>query len=451
MAVDANVLINERIREELRHGRTPISAIEAGFTRAYGTIIDSQLTTFIAGLVMFWLGSGPIRGFAVTLTLGIMTTVYTAFTIARLLVVWWLGAQKKRARSRRRSPTSRRLLEDGQRPLMKFLFKGVDFFPHDTRWKIIERRYIFIGVSWALAMLAAVLLMTRGLNYGVDFKGGSLIEVQSKAGRHRHRRSAHKLDKLGIGDVQVQAVGTGNEALIRVAQQVPTRELTRRRSRRPPTTRSRARWARTSRCAASRWWGRPSPPSSSAPASSPSSPRMFGILLYVWFRFEWQFAVAAILALSHDVFITVGMFSLLWYEFDLSVVAAMLTLAGYSINDTVVVFDRIRENLRRYKRMPLIELLNLSINETLSRTVLTSVTTALAVLALYIFGTRGHPRLLVRHAVRHRHRHLLVDLRRRAASCCCSASSASGAARPPSRRPRRTPPARPRRENVASK
>jgi len=107
----------------------------------------------------------------------------------------------------------------------------------------------------------------------------------------------------------------------------------------------------------------------------------------VWFRFEWQFAVAAILALSHDVFITVGMFSLLWYEFDLSVVAAILTLAGYSINDTVVVFDRIRENLRRYKRMPLIELLNLSINETLSRTVLTSVTTALAVLALYIFGT----------------------------------------------------------------
>ena len=95
MAVDANVLINERIREELRNGRTPISAIETGFTRAYGTIIDSQLTTFIAGLVMFWLGSGPIRGFAVTLTLGIMTTVYTAFTIARLLVVWWLAAQKK--------------------------------------------------------------------------------------------------------------------------------------------------------------------------------------------------------------------------------------------------------------------------------------------------------------------------------------------------------------------
>ena len=114
---------------------------------------------------------------------------------------------------------------------------------------------------------------------------------------------------------------------------------------------------------------------------------LFGIFAYVWFRFEWQFAVAAIVALIHDVFITAGMFSALWIEFDLSVVAALLTLAGYSINDTVVVFDRIRENLRKYKKMPLIELMNLAINETLSRTVLTSVVTFLAVLALYLFGT----------------------------------------------------------------
>ena len=112
-----------------------------------------------------------------------------------------------------------------------------------------------------------------------------------------------------------------------------------------------------------------------------------GILLYIWFRFEWQFGVAAILALVHDIFITIGVFSLLGFEFGLTEVAALLTLAGYSINDTVVVFDRIRENLRRYKKMPLIELLNLSINETLSRTVLTASTTFLAVLALYVFGT----------------------------------------------------------------
>ncbi len=271
---------------------------------------------------------------------------------------------------------------------MKFLFKGVDFFPHDTRWKIIERRYIFIGLSWGLAMLAAVLLMTRGLNYGVDFKGGSLIEVQSKAGAIDIGDLRTKLDKLGIGDVQVQAVGLGNEALIRVAQQVPTKELNEEKAQAAANDKVKGALGENIEVRRIEVVG----PTVSAELKRTGViaviASMFGILLYVWFRFEWQFAVAAILALSHDVFITVGMFSLLWYEFDLAVVAAILTLAGYSINDTVVVFDRIRENLRRYKRMPMIELLNLSINETLSRTVLTSVTTALAVLALYIFGTQ---------------------------------------------------------------
>jgi preprotein translocase SecF subunit len=271
---------------------------------------------------------------------------------------------------------------------MKFLFKGVDFFPHDTRWKIIERRYIFIGLSWGLAMLAAVLLMTRGLNYGVDFKGGSLIEVQSKAGAIDIGDLRTKLDKLGIGDVQVQAVGLGNEALIRVAQQVPTKELNDEKAQAAANDKVKGALGENIEVRRIEVVG----PTVSAELKRTGViavvASMFGILLYVWFRFEWQFAVAAILALSHDVFITVGMFSLLWYEFDLAVVAAILTLAGYSINDTVVVFDRIRENLRRYKRMPMIELLNLSINETLSRTVLTSVTTALAVLALYIFGTQ---------------------------------------------------------------
>jgi preprotein translocase subunit SecF len=270
---------------------------------------------------------------------------------------------------------------------MRFLFKGVDFFPHDTRWKIIERRYIFIGLSWALAVLSAVLLLTRGLNYGVDFKGGSLIEVQAKSGGIDIGDLRGRLDKLGIGDVQVQAVGTGNEALIRVAQQVPTKDLNEEKVQAAANEKVKGALGENIDVRRIEVVG----PTVSAELKRTGVvaviASMFGILLYVWFRFEWQFAVAAILALSHDVFITVGMFSLLWYEFDLSVVAAILTLAGYSINDTVVVFDRIRENLRRYKRMPLIELLNLSINETLSRTVLTSVTTALAVLALYIFGT----------------------------------------------------------------
>jgi preprotein translocase subunit SecF len=261
------------------------------------------------------------------------------------------------------------------------MFKGIDFFPHGTKWDIVGRRFWFIGLSWVLAILSLVLLMTRGLNYGVDFNGGGLIEIQAKSGTIDIGPLRDKLSRLGIGDVQVQGVGNGSEALIRVAQQaddkaqkIATEKLTaalgdgitiRRTEVVGPAVS--AELKRTSIIAV--------------------IVSLLGIFVYVWVRFDLQFAFAAILALIHDVLITTGMFSLLWIEFDLSVVAALLTLAGYSINDTVVVFDRIRENLRKFKKMPLPDLLNLAINETLSRTVLTSAVTFLAVLALYVFGT----------------------------------------------------------------
>lgn len=266
------------------------------------------------------------------------------------------------------------------------IFKGVDFFPHGTRWKIIEKRMIFVGLSWALALLSAGLLMTRGLNFGVDFKGGSLIEVQTKSGDIDVSRLRGDLDRLGLGEVQVQGSGP-NGALIRVAQQRAPSEAEEAKAQEAANAKVRAALADDYEVRRTEVVG---------PAVSSELKQtgiiavivaILGTMAYLWFRFEWQFAIAAIVALVHDVFITVGMFSVLWYEFDLSVVAALLTLAGYSLNDTVVVFDRIRENLRKYKKMPLEDLLNLSINETLSRTVLTSLVTALSVLALYIFGT----------------------------------------------------------------
>ena len=266
------------------------------------------------------------------------------------------------------------------------IFKGVDFFPHGTKWKIIEKRMIFVGLSWALALLAAGLLMTRGLNFGVDFKGGSLIEVQTKAGDVDVSKLRLDLDKLGLGEVQVQGSGP-NGALIRVAQQRAPNEVEEAKAQEAANAKVKAALASDYEVRRTEVVG---------PAVSSELKQtgvyavivaILGTMAYLWFRFEWQFAVAAIVALVHDVFITVGMFSVLWYEFDLSVVAALLTLAGYSLNDTVVVFDRIRENLRKYKKMPLEDLLNLSINETLSRTVLTSLVTALSVLALYVFGT----------------------------------------------------------------
>ena len=266
------------------------------------------------------------------------------------------------------------------------MFKGVDFFPHGTNWKIIEKRVLFVGLSWGLAILAAILLMTRGLNYGVDFKGGSLIEVQAKSATLDVATLRDRLAQLGYGELQVQGSGA-NGALIRVGQQPGADEAAEAKAQEAANLKIKDALAATYDIRRTEVVG---------PAVSSELKQtgvyaviaaILGIMAYVWFRFEWQFAVAAIVALVHDVFITVGMFSVLWYEFDLSVVAALLTLAGYSINDTVVVFDRIRENLRKYKKMPLTDLLNLSINETLSRTVLTSVVTALAVLALYLFGT----------------------------------------------------------------
>ena len=143
---------------------------------------------------------------------------------------------------------------------------------------------------------------------------------------------------------------------------------------------------------------------------------MLAIIVYVWFRFEWQFAVGTVIALLHDVLVTVGLFSLLQLDFDLSIVAALLTILGYSVNDSVVVSDRIRENLRKFKRMELDELLNVSINETLSRTILTGVTAIVGILALFIFGGEVIRNFTLRHAVRHHDRHLLVDLHRRTAA-----------------------------------
>jgi preprotein translocase subunit SecF len=262
------------------------------------------------------------------------------------------------------------------------MFKGVDFFPHNTKLPVMELRRYCVTISWVAAMLALALIFTKGLNFGIDFKGGALFEVQSKSGDIDIASLRSKLSGLDLGDVQIQGLGGDQDALIRVEQQEGGETVQQEASEKVQKALGDNINIRRVEVV--------------GPAVSNElkqagiiavSLAIVGILLYIWFRFEWQFGVAAILALVHDILITIGVFSLLGFEFGLTEVAALLTLAGYSINDTVVVFDRIRENLRRFKKMPLIELLNVSINETLSRTVLTASTTFLAVLALYVFGT----------------------------------------------------------------
>jgi preprotein translocase subunit SecF/SecD/SecF fusion protein len=236
---------------------------------------------------------------------------------------------------------------------MRFLpnFKGFDFFPHDLRVPFMRYKGLAFWMSIAAMVLSLALFLTRGLNYGVDFKGGSMIEVQSTTGPADVASMRDKLGRLGLGGVQIQSFGSPTDVLIRV-------EVV------GPAVSSELRLTGFIAVTAG----------------------LMAIVAYVWFRFEWQFAVGAIVALTHDVLVTVGVFSILQLEFDLSIVAALLTILGYSVNDTVVVSDRVRENLRKFKRMELDELLNLSINETLSRTILTGITAVVVLISLYIFG-----------------------------------------------------------------
>ena len=260
-------------------------------------------------------------------------------------------------------------------------FKGFDFFPHDLRLPFMKYRDLAVAMSIVAMAISLGLFFVRGLNYGVDFKGGTMLEVQSKTGPADISAMRDKLHKLGLGGVQIQQFGASTDVLIRIEQQpggdgeqqVALKKAVDALG--PGFTQRRVEVV--------------------GPAVSGELRRtsliavlasLLAIVAYVWFRFEWQFAVGAIVALIHDVLLTVGVFSLFQFEFDLSIIAALLTILGYSVNDTVVVSDRIRENLRKFKRMDLNQLLDLSINETLSRTILTACTAIVVLLALYIFG-----------------------------------------------------------------
>lgn len=262
------------------------------------------------------------------------------------------------------------------------MFKGVDFWPHKTIFEIMKVRKGFVLASMLALAVAIGLLATKGLNFGIDFKGGSLFEIQSKAEKVDIAGLRERVGGLGLGDVQIQSFGAENEAMIRVEQQPGGEKAQQAAAEKVKGALGEGIIVRRVEVVGSAVSGELKEAGIYACLAA-----ILGILIYIWFRFEWQFGVAAILALVHDLLITLGVFSILGLKFGLTEVAALLTLAGYSINDTVVVFDRIRENLRRYKKMPLEELMNLSINQTLSRTILTGVTTALAIFALFIFGT----------------------------------------------------------------
>ena len=221
----------------------------------------------------------------------------------------------------------------------------------------------------------------KGLNLGIDFKGGILIEARNTTGPADISGLRADLGQLGLGDISLQEFGTPTDVLVRVQRQEGDEEAQIAAIAAISSTLGDSYDIRRTEFVGPTVGAELAEKGMLAVACA-----LLAIMVYIWFRFEWQFSIAAILALAHDVLSTVGLFALTSFEFNLATVAAILTIAGYSINDTVVVFDRVRENLRRYKSYEIEDIINKSLNETLSRTVMTSFTTLLALLAITIFG-----------------------------------------------------------------
>ncbi|MBT8426649.1 MAG: protein translocase subunit SecD [Erythrobacter sp.] len=364
LAVDANVLINERIREETRAGKRAASAVQAGFDRAYRAILDSNLTTLIATALLFWLGSGPVRGFALTMGLGIAISLFTAVAVVRAAMDIQL---------RTRKPKTFEI-----RPLFRFLTpKTVPSF------RFMRARLAGLAVSLVLSVASIGLFIAPGLNYGVDFRGGVLIEARSDAPADLAALRAG-VEGLNLGEISLQDSDSGRSVLIRVEEQ-PGGEA-----------------AQTAAAEAVRSVVTELTPAAEIDRVEIVGPRVsaelavagliavaaasVAMLVYIWARFDWPYAVGAIATLVLDVTKVVGFLALTGLDFGLTAIAALLTLIGYSINDKVVVYDRMRENTARHPEMPLRALIDLSINQTLARSLYTSGTALLAMLPMAIWG-----------------------------------------------------------------
>ena len=255
--------------------------------------------------------------------------------------------------------------------------------PDDTKFHFMDFRRISFPLSALLSIVAIVLFFHPGLNLGIDFVGGTLIELQTKEGPADLSKMRATLTALNLGDIQLQSFGAPDNVLIRVAQQ-PGGDA----AQQAAVAKVRAALGANIEYRRVEVVG----PRVSSELLSYGTIGIIvaigAILIYLWFRFEWQFALGAMIANVHDLVLTLGFMALMQIDFDLTSIAALLTILGYSLNDTVVIYDRIREMLRRYKRMPMTELLNVSINATLSRSIITHLTVTLALLALFLFG--GH-------------------------------------------------------------
>lgn len=363
-AVDANVLIYERINEERHRGRSVVQSIEYGYKEASRTIFEANVTHAIAGFIMLVLGSGPIKGFAIVLIIGIATSVFTAVTFTRMLAVQWL---------RRKRPTEVRM-------------GPVRIVPDGTNIGFVRIRHLCFIVTALLTLAAVFVTFQRGLNLGVDFVGGVSIEERF-ASPPPIDKVRETVNGLGLGETALQQLADKNVVSIRLPLPDTADEGT-----------TNAIVEKVKSALAQEFPGATF--NNYSTVSGKVSGELIqngvlavflaiiGIAIFSWFRYEWQFGVSTAVSILHDVLMTVGFFAFTQMVFDLNIVAAVLTIVGYSINDKMVIDDRIRENMRKYRKMDMKSLIDLSVNETLPRTIMTSVTILLALGALLIFG--GH-------------------------------------------------------------
>ena len=379
MAVDANVLIFERIREEQVTGKSLAVCVETGFEHATSAILDANITTLIAAAVLTQFGTGPVQGFAVALMIGVCSSVFSALVVTRAQMDFI--AERKLVDKLRMS----------------------QLVPAGTKFKFLEQRKIAAVISVAAILIGAAFFAMRGAdNFGVDFKNGTnvIVALNSpyaiEAGALRDHLTDAGFDSPTVQAYEEADTEYPNSFVIRVGETgqeegAPSVSVsTRIQEALMPLT---------------------SNPSSAdfdeevnllrgetvSPAVGDQLQRdalnaiffaLIFIVMYLWFRFEWKFAFGAVVALSHDVLIVLGIIALSGREITIPIVAALLTIIGYSLNDTIVVFDRIREDLalNKARGLSFMENLNMSINRTLSRTLLTSVTTLFVVVVLYVYG-----------------------------------------------------------------
>ena len=354
LSVDANVLIYERLREEMALGKSLKVALNTAYEKAFSSIFDANVTTLITAAILFWKATGPVKGFAISLTLGILASLFTALIVGRSCLGWLVDTGRLKRISMLHLISSKNI---------NFLGKG----------------FIACMISLALLLAGAAAFYIRGeKNFGVDFRGGDLITL-SAPGKIDIGQVRNALKPIGFADASIQESTQGGKSYITIRTPLNTSDRVEKQIMQ--TLPSAGFNVEGSERVGALVGGELAKSSLIALGLG-----ILGILIFVTFRFELSFAVGAIVALLHDVLMTVGMFALFGRELTLTMVGAVLTIAGYSINDTIVVYDRIREGLASGRRGTIEQIMNSSINQTLSRTILTSTVTLIPIFCLFLFG-----------------------------------------------------------------